>query len=123
MPFQPRYTPGSGTVATDRPFRQALINNVARRTCRLPMSSHLLLRFVFCVAPLSWCGCEATEPRLAQPEMDPAAAGVEALREYDTDHDSAIAGAELEKCPGLKSGLPLIDKDGDGRLTAAEISA
>src|SRR5687767_4034057 len=61
--------------------------------------------------------------RITVPSMDPEQAGVEALATYDANGDGAIAGPELDKCPGLKEARRRIDSDDDGRLTATEIAA
>jgi hypothetical protein len=60
--------------------------------------------------------------RIAVPKMDPDQAGAEAITTYDADGDGALAGPELDKCPGLKAALRRVDADKDGRLTAEEIA-
>jgi hypothetical protein len=55
--------------------------------------------------------------------MDPEDAANQALLEYDADKDGAVAGPELDKCPGLKDGLARMDTNRDRRLTADEIAA
>jgi hypothetical protein len=57
------------------------------------------------------------------PVGSPQAAAAAALAQYDTNHDGSIAGPELDKSPGLKSALPSMDADRDGKLSAAEIAA
>jgi hypothetical protein len=57
------------------------------------------------------------------PPLDPQAVAQQALEQYDTNKDGAIAGAELDACPGLKSSLEVIDTNKDGRITADEIAA
>jgi hypothetical protein len=54
--------------------------------------------------------------------MDPEEVGRQALAEYDTNHDGYLDAKELEGCPALKSCLAALDKDKDGRLSAAEIA-
>jgi EF hand len=61
-------------------------------------------------------------PKIPLPSLDPSGAGDAALAEYDANRDGALAGDELEKCPGLKEGLKRIDANKDGRLTAEEIA-
>jgi len=46
------------------------------------------------------------------------------MKLFDTNGDGFIAGAELDKAPGLKGALkPKLDANGDGKLAADEISA
>jgi hypothetical protein len=59
--------------------------------------------------------------RIQVPPFDPATAGQQAIAEYDTNKDGVLDDAELDRCPGLKQGLKLIDKNGDGKLSADEI--
>ncbi|HKD38589.1 MAG TPA: hypothetical protein VKB78_17375 [Pirellulales bacterium] len=70
------------------------------------------------------CGCGGGRPaREAPPSISPSAAGAEALAEFDTNHDGVISGAELDKCPALKSALKRYDTNGDKKVTAANIAA
>ncbi len=68
-------------------------------------------------------GCSRGPARLRPPSVNPAAAGREAMRQYDLDNDGKIAGEELEKAPALKAALPQLDADGDGAVSADEIAA
>ncbi len=61
--------------------------------------------------------------RLYPPAIDAKAAGVEAIKQFDTDHDGEISGKELDKCPGLKAAIDTIDPSGKGEITAADIAA
>jgi hypothetical protein len=79
--------------------------------------------FLFPIAVLLVCGCTGAEPAIVPPDTDPVAAGAQAIRQYDANSDGAIAGPELDHCPGIKAGLSVIDKDNDQRVTAAEIEA
>jgi hypothetical protein len=56
------------------------------------------------------------------PSISAGAAGSEAVAQYDTNKDGAIAGNELDRCPALKNSLQAVDKNGDRRLTADEIT-
>jgi hypothetical protein len=67
-------------------------------------------------------GCNSGETPLALPSLDPQAAASQAMKDFDSDGDGALAGAELDKSPGLKAALATLDKNGDKRLTAEEIS-
>jgi hypothetical protein len=72
---------------------------------------------------LSTCaGCSNQPARFIPPSIDPTAAGQAALELYDTNHDGAITGAELDQCPGIKSALPKYDAGG-GKVTAGSIAA
>ena len=69
-------------------------------------------------------GCWGEGPgRVSQPPIDPSSAGKEAIKMYDTNHDGKISGAELDKCPAIKSALAQIDPSGKGEVTAEMISA
>jgi hypothetical protein len=73
---------------------------------------------------LSLLGAGCGRPyRIPVPSLDPEGAAQRALSEFDADRDGALAGKELDRCPGLKAGLAAIDRDKDGRLTAEEIAA
>ncbi len=61
--------------------------------------------------------------RDAPPSIDAKAAGAAAIAEYDTNHDGAISGAELDKSPALKAALKHYDTAGDGKVTADTISS
>lgn len=69
----------------------------------------------------SLVGCADRDLRV--PPLDPDGAADQALAEYDADRDGAIAGPELDKCPGLKAGRRALDTNKDGRITADEIAA
>jgi hypothetical protein len=75
----------------------------------------LLLAFVGC-----WGG--GTE-RVVPPKIDPDAAGTEAMKMYDTNSDGKISGAELDKCPAIKSAIAKIDPTGKGEVTKDMITA
>src|SRR5690606_36676772 len=77
--------------------------------------------FVLCAGVT---GCTAPEDpgRFDVPVMDPDALGRSALALYDDDRDGAIASEELDRCPGMKRSVRQIDRDQDGRVTAAEIA-
>jgi hypothetical protein len=55
------------------------------------------------------------------PSID-SAAGQTALKQYDTNGDGGLSGAELDKTPPLKSAMARLDKNRDGKLTAEEIN-
>jgi hypothetical protein len=61
--------------------------------------------------------------RVFPPNIDAAAAGAEAIKQFDTDHDGKISGEELDKCPGLKAAIDNIDRSGNEEITAEKITA
>jgi hypothetical protein len=67
-------------------------------------------------------GCGFGARRIAAPAFAPEEAGQLALAEYDINKDGFLDAKELERCPALKSCLKALDKDKDGRLSAAEIA-
>lgn len=67
-------------------------------------------------------GCSRGPARVKQPAIDPEAAGVRALEAYDTNRDGAIAGAEFDASPSLKSARSRFDTNQDGGISAAEIA-
>jgi hypothetical protein len=69
----------------------------------------------------SAAGCGSR--RIAIPSLDPSAMTSRALTDYDTNRDGFLDAKELERCPGLKSALPGIDKNKDGRLSREELLA
>jgi hypothetical protein len=75
-----------------------------------------------CLGLLAVAACSPSGGRIHPPDLDPERAAQQALEEYDANKDGAIAGPELDRCPGLKFALKIMDRDGDGRLNAAEIA-
>ena len=61
--------------------------------------------------------------RILPPKIDAAAAGAEAIKLYDTNHDGKLSGEELDKCPGVKAAIDQIDPSGKGEITADMIAA
>jgi len=58
-----------------------------------------------------------------RPHPDFNGIGQKAVAQFDTNKDGVIAGAELDKCPGLKAALDRIDPNGTGKITAEMIAA
>jgi hypothetical protein len=56
------------------------------------------------------------------PKIDPAQAGTDAIKAYDTNGNGTIDGAELDKASALKAALDSIDKNGDKSVSAEEIT-
>lgn len=78
-----------------------------------------MLRYSFPLVLLCGCG----PPSVAAPKIDAASSAAQAISEFDLNHDGAIGGDEFDKAPGLKATLERADKDADGRLSEAEITA
>jgi hypothetical protein len=75
-----------------------------------------------CLALAAW-GCSSHSPdRVPAPDIDPSGAAAQAISMYDTNHDGAISGDELNKCPALKTSIKLFSA-GDGKATAETITA
>ena len=72
---------------------------------------------------LALAGCSNAPARVEPPVLNPVEAGKAAITEYDTNHDGAISGAELDACPAIKSALNRYDTNGDGKVTAETIAA
>jgi hypothetical protein len=77
-------------------------------------------RWLFLVALLAPVGCSGR--RIAVPAISPERASQEALAQYDRNKDGFLDPDELKGCPALASCLKTLDKDRDGRLSAAEIA-
>ena len=76
-----------------------------------------------CLSALVALGCPSGPSRVHPPGIDADAAGLAAIKQYDSNGDEALSGDELLKIPGIKDeALPKYDKDGDGSVTAAEIT-
>ena len=60
--------------------------------------------------------------RIPVPAVAPERAGQEALAQYDRNKDGFLDKDELKACPALAGCWKKLDKDGDGRLSAAEIA-
>jgi hypothetical protein len=71
---------------------------------------------------ITGCAGGSGGARIEAPRLDPAEAARHALAEYDTNRDGVLDAAELERCPALKNSLSVIDRDGDGRLSADDIA-
>jgi len=67
-------------------------------------------------------GCSRFPDPPAKPKLNPSKAGSLAMEEYDANKDGKIDGDEIKKSPGLVEALETMDDDGDGSLTAGEIS-
>ena len=68
-------------------------------------------------------GCSDSMPARVYPDKPDPQAGARALELYDADHDGCLNVAELDKVPGLKAAIKQVDTNGDGKISAAEITA
>jgi hypothetical protein len=76
------------------------------------------------VLAVALAGCWNRGPsRVLPPTIDAVAAGEEAIKMYDTNHDGKISGSELDKCPAIKAAIAQIDPSGKGDITAEMITA
>ena len=67
-------------------------------------------------------GCSGGGDGAGVPRVSPRDAANQAVADHDANQDGALDAKELEKCPGLLTGLKRADANGDGRLTADEIA-
>jgi hypothetical protein len=77
------------------------------------------------VLVLTQSGCLNEPSRLVPPSIDAVAAGQEAIKLYDANHDGKISGAEFDKVPSLLKGLTLgnFSSTKEKGITAADITA
>jgi hypothetical protein len=68
-------------------------------------------------------GCSGSAPSRVYADKPDAGAGDRAIQLYDSDKDGLLDAKELEQVPGLKAAMRQVDLDGDGKISAAEISA
>ena len=77
----------------------------------------------YCLLSLvALAGC-ASPPETIMPSFNPAGAAAKAISLFDANKNGTLEGPELEKSPGLKAALALIDTNHDQALSAAEIEA
>ena len=76
-----------------------------------------------CLALLLVFGCSQwPQPRVYPDKPDPNA-GQRAIELFDVDKHGYLTAKELEKLPGLKAAVRQVDRNNDGKIYAAEISA
>jgi len=86
------------------------------------MEIHSLRAMVLGVSIGTLAGCSGLPDPPDKADLDPAKAARLALEEFDTNKDGKIDGEEIKKSPGLIEAIETMDDDGDGSLTAGEIS-
>jgi hypothetical protein len=74
------------------------------------------------VAAASVAGCSRRPARVPAPGVDPQVAATKAIEMYDTDHDQALSGDELDQCPGMRQALSIYDQDGNRKVDREEIA-
>lgn len=84
------------------------------------MNTRNFLHAIGCIVLPALAGCSSSLPPLPIPKIN-AAAGTDAVRQYDTNGDQAIDLTELKRSPALHAALPRLDQNKDSRLTAEEI--
>lgn len=89
----------------------------------LAMAGMRMAPLVGLIAGGALVGCARGGVALKPPRIDAAAAGAEAIRQFDADADGALGGDELDRVPGIRSALDKYDANGDNRVTADEIAA
>ncbi len=95
---------------------------------QLPLNKDIPMwsRSVICaVLMLGWSltvGCSHGPARVVPPAINASSAGAEAIEMFDTNKDGKLSGAELDRCPSLKSAIAQIDKSGQGAITAEMIT-
>jgi hypothetical protein len=66
---------------------------------------------------------ESAPPRIAAPWIEPSKAASTAIELFDANKDGKISGDELDKAPGLKAALKVMNTDKDKGVTADQIAA
>jgi hypothetical protein len=67
-------------------------------------------------------GCPSGPSRVKPPSISASDAGAKAIEMFDTNKDGKISGAEFDKAPSLKFNLARLDTNGDGAVSAEEIT-
>ena len=82
-----------------------------------------LVLVVGCAAVCAGCSCSRFPAAPDSPDVSAGKAGREAINQYDGNGDDALDGEEVKQSPALAVAFQRIDSDGDGKLTADEVSA
>lgn len=76
----------------------------------------------FLLGTLLLAGCNRGPSALRAPGIN-SNAGAAAMEAYDSNHDGALSGPELDKVPAIKANFKRADANGDGKVTPDEIDA
>lgn len=82
----------------------------------------VLLALIVWAGPMVGCG-PGGPAREIQPAFDPAGITRGIMERADSDSDGLLKPAELGGVPGLRPVIASLDTNGDGRLSASEITA
>jgi hypothetical protein len=76
------------------------------------------------IAFQAFAGCKKSAPYYRPaPAIDAVAAGAKAIELFDANKDGKISGAELDKCPALKTAFEPVNPSDKLEITAAMIAA
>lgn len=78
---------------------------------------------ILALVALATASCTGGPSRIQPPSISAGGAASEAMQLYDADGDGYLAGAELDKVPGLKAAIETLDTDKDGKVSYDEIKA
>ncbi len=81
------------------------------------------VRIILALALASIASCHYGPPAVKQPSINASRAGELAMEEYDKNNDGKVAGDELDNAPALKAAQPRLDTNGDGAVSAEEVTA
>ncbi len=95
------------------------LSRYSHQTNRLRRALSLV---IVSIALAALTSCNSGPKRITQPYINASAAGAAAMEEYDTNHDGAVAGDELDRAPGLNAARATIDTNGDGQISAEEVA-
>ena len=78
-------------------------------------------RCSFLIVAVALIGCSRGPARFEAPEVDPVAAGANAMELYDANGDATLDKEELQQCPAILAKLPAWDMDGNGSVDQQEV--
>lgn len=81
-----------------------------------------IARVACAIASCCLLGCTDQLPALKPPKFDPEGAASAAMSQYDANSDGKLDQAELKAAPGINFSKDGIDADGNGEITATELS-
>ena len=74
------------------------------------------------IPAIAGCGRQPSSLHVPPPPFDPPRIGAQAMATYDADQDSQLSVQELAACDGIARHLKDYDRNGDNRVSAAEIA-